>query len=173
MSLWRKYRCGPALMELTLKCVEILNNKQIRKTTKLLVTQWWSFVIPRDQIAPLDWMNGKVSLRKWHLNWDKKAPIMVRIRPYKGLPWWFIGEESSCQYKRHRQGFDPSSRKIPCTVEQLSLCITTIELSLCSRPREPQLPKSPCPRAPAPRQEKPPQCEAQTLQLERSPSHRE
>jgi len=70
---------------------------------------------------------------------------------YKGLPWWLTGEESTCQYKRHRQGFNPSSRNIPHTEEQLSLCITTIELNLCSKPREPQLLKTL-----APHQEKPP-----------------
>jgi len=36
-----------------------------------------------------------------------------------GLPWWLSGKESACQCRRH--GFDPSSRKTPHAVEQLSL----------------------------------------------------
>ena len=42
-----------------------------------------------------------------------------------GLPWWFSGKESACQCKRH--GFNTRSEKIPNTVEQLGLCVTTIE----------------------------------------------
>ena len=42
-------------------------------------------------------------------------------------------------------------------------------LSLCSRAREPQLPKPKCPRARTLEQEKPPQGETRTRQLERSP----
>ena len=40
------------------------------------------------------------------------------------LPWWFSGEESICQCRRHR--FDPWSGKIPCAAGQLSLCATTV-----------------------------------------------
>ena len=45
-----------------------------------------------------------------------------------GLPWWFSGKESTCQCRRH--WFDLWSGKMPCAVEQLSSCITTIELVL-------------------------------------------
>ena len=60
------------------------------------------------------------------------------------------GLESTCQCKRHR--FDPWSRKIPYTKEQLSLCTT----AMCSRP---------C----ASQQEKPLQWEAHSWQIESSP----
>ena len=40
-----------------------------------------------------------------------------------GLPWWFSGEESTCQYRRRE--FDPWSAKIPHVSEQLSRCATT------------------------------------------------
>ena len=36
-----------------------------------------------------------------------------------GFPWWLSSKESACQGRRH--GFDPWSRKIPHTSEQLSL----------------------------------------------------
>ena len=42
-------------------------------------------------------------------------------------------------------------------------------LSLCSRAQEPQLPKPKCPRARASEQERPPQGETHTWQLESSP----
>ena len=64
-----------------------------------------------------------------------------------GLPWWFSGEESTCQCKGHV--FDPWSGKIPHAVEQLSPCA---KLKLVH------------PRAPAPQQKKPMQWEAYVLQ---------
>ena len=47
------------------------------------------------------------------------------IECIKMPPRWLSGKESTCQCRRHR--FDPWSRKIPHSTEQLSLCITTIE----------------------------------------------
>ena len=41
------------------------------------------------------------------------------------LPWWFSRKESTCQSKR--RGFDPWAEKIPCAVEQRSLCATITE----------------------------------------------
>ena len=43
----------------------------------------------------------------------------------KGLCWWLSGKESTCQWRRH--GFDPWSRKIPHTMEQLSPCAIATE----------------------------------------------
>ena len=43
----------------------------------------------------------------------------------KGLPWWFNGKDSTCQYRRHR--FDLWSMKIPRATEQLCPCSATIE----------------------------------------------
>ena len=87
-------------------------------------------------------------------NWIKKSN--------QRLPWWFSGEESECQCKRH--GSNHWSRKIPRVAEQLSPQL----LSLCSRAWKPQLLKPMCPRAHAQQQEKPPQWEARTPQLEHS-----
>jgi len=44
---------------------------------------------------------------------------------FGGLPWWFNGEESTCQCRRQR--FDPWSKKIPHALEQLNPCTITIE----------------------------------------------
>ena len=46
-----------------------------------------------------------------------------------GLTWWYSGEESACKFRGYE--FDLWSEKIPYTVEQLSLCATT--MSQCSR----------------------------------------
>ena len=43
----------------------------------------------------------------------------------QGLPLWLSDKESACQFRGH--GFDPRSRKIPHTVEQLNRCVTTAE----------------------------------------------
>ena len=43
----------------------------------------------------------------------------------EGLPWWFSGKESTCQWRRHE--FSPWSGKIPRAAEQLSQCTTTFE----------------------------------------------
>ena len=43
---------------------------------------------------------------------------------------WLSGKESACQCRRHR--FDPWSQKVPHTMEQLSLCVTTTEPVLWS-----------------------------------------
>ena len=69
-----------------------------------------------------------------------------------GLPRRLSGKESACQCRRHR--FDPWSRKIPHSMEQLSLCATTIEPVLES----PGIATTEAqhPRAHALQQEKPP-----------------
>jgi len=41
------------------------------------------------------------------------------------LPWWLSGKESAYQFRRHE--FNSWSRNIPVTMEQLSLCTTTVE----------------------------------------------
>ena len=43
----------------------------------------------------------------------------------RGLPWWFSGKESTCQWRRHE--FNPWSGTIPHTVEQLSQYTATFE----------------------------------------------
>ena len=43
----------------------------------------------------------------------------------EGLSWWLSGKESACQCKGH--GFDPWSRRIPPSTEQLSPWATTTE----------------------------------------------
>ena len=56
----------------------------------------------------------------------------VNLRIGMGLPWWSSGKESAWQYRG--QGFNPWSGKIPHTSGQLSLCVTTTELT-CLRVR--------------------------------------
>ena len=54
-----------------------------------------------------------------------------------GLSWWSSGWESASQCRGH--GFNPWSRDIPHTADQLSLCVLTTEpklWSLCSATRE-------------------------------------
>ena len=55
------------------------------------------------------------------------SPIyrMIESTFIYGLPWWLSDKDSTCQCKR--LGFDPLSRKIPHTAEQLSPCATTTE----------------------------------------------
>ena len=84
---------------------------------------------------------------------------------FLGLSWWPRGEGFTCQCRKH--GFTPWSGKIPHAVEQLNPCTTTIEpvpkrlgaatTEACAA------------RACALQQEKPPQWDAHTLQLESSP----
>ena len=86
---------------------------------------------------------------------------------YLGLPWWLSGKESTCQCRRHR--FDPWSRKIPHSSEQLK----PVHHSYWTREPEllsphAQLLKPTSPRACALGQEKPPQWKARALQLESS-----
>ena len=64
----------------------------------------------------------------------------------QGHPWWSSEEESTCQCRGHR--FDPWSRKIPDSLGQLGPWATPTETML---------------------QEKPPEWEARTPQLEISP----
>ena len=98
-----------------------------------------------------------------------------QIQQCIGLLWWFSGKESVCQCRGHR--FNPCSRKIPPhATGQLTLCTTTIE-PVCALEfgshnywaHAPQRLNLKRPRACAPQQEKPPQHEACTLQLENSP----
>ena len=42
-----------------------------------------------------------------------------------GLPWWRSGWGSTCQCRGH--GFRSWPGRIPCTAEQLSLCVTAAE----------------------------------------------
>ena len=81
-----------------------------------------------------------------------------------GLPWWHSGNLPANagdmgSIPGPGRSHMPQSNK--ARVPQL--------LSLCSRAREPQLPKPKCPRARTLEQEKPPQGETRTRQLERSP----
>ena len=69
----------------------------------------------------------------------------------KGLPWLLSGKESTSQCRR--QGFDPWSRKIQHSMEQLSLGTAATEPVLYS-PRAAAAEPT-CPRACAPQQEKP------------------
>ena len=78
-----------------------------------------------------------------------------------GLPWWLSGKESACQFRRH--GFNPWSGKNPLATDPTCVMCVPQLLGLCSR----TWPL--CPKACAPQQEKPPQWEACTLQLESSP----
>ena len=58
------------------------------------------------------WMRDE--LGGWELTFTK---CLYEI-DNQGLPWWFSGQESSCQ--RRPYWFDPWSEKIPHAVEQLS-----------------------------------------------------
>ena len=54
-----------------------------------------------------------------------------------GLLWWYSGYKSA--YRCRGLRFDPRPGKIPHAVEQLNLCVTTIEStlqSLCFNVRE-------------------------------------
>ena len=44
---------------------------------------------------------------------------------FPGLPWWYSGEESECQCRRH--SLDPWSGNIPHATRQISLYATIIE----------------------------------------------
>ena len=57
-----------------------------------------------------------------------------------GLPWWYIGKESTCKCRGH--GFDPWFGKIPYAMEKISLapqvmtpCATTAEACKLSGPQ--------------------------------------
>ena len=69
----------------------------------------------------------------------------VLIKGKQRIPWWLSGKESTCQCRRQR--FDPRSRKISHTVEQLSLCATTTEpvfQSLGAATTKARMPQSLC-----------------------------
>ena len=87
-------------------------------------------------------------------SYSKKSLLKSAV----GLPWWLSGEESACQFRRHR--FDPWSERIPHAPQLLSLG---------SAARKLQLLKPTCPRAGAPQQEKPQQKEVCVPHLESSP----
>ena len=57
-------------------------------------------------------------------------PPPLLIKETTRLLWWLSGKESACQSKRH--GFDPWSRKIPHSKQQLSPHATTAEPVLLS-----------------------------------------
>ena len=92
-----------------------------------------------------------------------------------GLPWWLSGKEFTCQCRRHR--FDPWARKIPHVSKQLIPLLnstTTTEPVLKSLGAHLLNPHAATtegcvPRAQDLQQEKPPQWEDLTPQLELSP----
>ena len=59
------------------------------------------------------------------ISWLQSSSGQDQSVAVAGLPWLLSGKESSCQCRTRR--FDPWSRKIPCTTEQLNPCVTTIE----------------------------------------------
>ena len=63
-------------------------------------------------------------------NFLKLERTSVNTNKRLGLPWWFSGEKSAYQRRRHR--FHLWSGKIPYATEQLSLWATTIEPVLSS-----------------------------------------
>ena len=81
------------------------------------------------------------------LSWDRASSTLYDSEQEGELPWWFSGEGSICQYRRHR--FDPWSGKIPHAPELLSQCVATTE-PVCLEPalynkrshHSPQLEKS-------------------------------
>ena len=130
----------------------------------------------------------------WMLQWSSGIfPVLVELIRLQGvsrksLQWYAchckardgwsprkkIKKESTCQCRRHR--FNPWSKKIPCTKQQLSP--EPQLLSLCSRDCEPYLlspstaaTESYTPWSPALQQERPPQWEACALHLESNPTH--
>ena len=94
-----------------------------------------------------------------------------------GLSWWLSSKESTYQCRWH--GFSPWSRKIPTSCGAIKTCVPQLE-SQFSRAWMLQL-LSPCAtatklcalKAPAPQQEKPPQRDARTSQLEKNPCSHE
>ena len=55
----------------------------------------------------------------------RNAYLVHTEKLIQGLPQWLSDKESTCQFRGH--GFDPRSRKIPHTVEQLNRCVATAE----------------------------------------------
>ena len=85
--------------------------------------------------------------------WAYKFAVIYIKSPALGLPWWSRSEESACQCRRH--GFHSWSGRISYASEQRSLCNAATEACV--------------PRAHSLQQEKRPQWEACTPQLESSP----
>ena len=94
-------------------------------------------------------------------SYSKKSLLKSAV----GLPSWLSGEESACQFRRHR--FDPWPERTPHAMEQPSPCAATTK----SAPYSPEAatPEAHCPRACALQQEKPQQGEVCLPQLESSP----
>ena len=108
---------------------------------------------------------------------DRSPPIATENpqcwqhpKMFPGLPWWHSEYVSTCPFQCRGHGFDPWSRKIPHTTEQLSRGATTTEpahsrahklqlLSLCATD-----PEAHTPRAYAPQQEEPLQGEGHAPQ---------
>ena len=119
------------------------------------------------------WYRFYFSIAKnvFQVRWRRKSKTSKNMAFLKtknqclGLSSWLSGKEPTCQCRRHR--FHPWSRKIPYAEKQPSPCITTEPL-FCSTAQELQLLMPFRPGAHAP-QEKPPQWEACTAQLESSP----
>ena len=119
------------------------------------------------------WYRFYFSIAKnvFQVRWRRKSKTSKNMAFLKtknqclGLSSWLSGKEPTCQCRRHR--FHPWSRKIPYAEKQPSPCITTEPL-FCSIAQELQLLMPFRPGAHAP-QEKPPQWEACTAQLESSP----
>jgi len=89
---------------------------------------------------------------------------MKKKKQVLGLPWWHSGNLPA---NAGDMGLIPGlgGSHMP---QSNKACVPQL-LSLCSRARKPQLSKPKCPRARALEQEKPPQGETHTRQLEHSP----
>ena len=117
-----------------------------------------------------------IRLREWQKIERRK---MIKMKEWTkmtiGLPWWLSGKEFTCQCRRHR--FDPWARKIPHVSKQLIPLLnstTTTEPVLKSLGAHLLNPHAATtegcvPRAQDLQQEKPPQWEDLTPQLELSP----
>ena len=109
---------------------------------------------------------NRTPLSNWtELNWRLWLTDYPESRTQDpGPPWGFSGKESACPCKSH--GFSPWSGKTPRAPGQRRLCATMqpVLQSLGTTTAEPT-----CHRVHAPQQEEPPQREACTPQLKRSP----
>ena len=108
-----------------------------------------------------------VALRR---SWQRADTLrtLAEWKNIQGLPWWLRGKEPACQCRR--RGFSPWSERIPHTLEQRSLCTTTIELGSCNCwTHVLHLLKPTRPGAHAPHQEKPLPWETHAPRLENSP----
>ena len=106
---------------------------------------------PRGGYTVIGTGRSSIVFVKYQQNWIELIVVVDKISRFSGLHWWLSGKESSGQCRKY--GFDPWSGKIPPAVEEARMPQL---LSLCARAWKPQ-------------QEKAPQWEAHTLQLEKSP----